>query len=215
MFHLFMKELNTNVPHVKQISLFRKLWRNTFLFFIIATSHDYVKFFDDNCMMVPKLWTLRILDEYEQSRNNLPIMPYFTNVYIGIGFSMMFVITLELIIYVIFFHHMHVHNSGEVLRKLLEPAVVKRRNRNNAISFFSQFCSFFINLTLACLMLMAYNFGSPTNRLHMVALMFWRISFALTALVNVLSSYIMRKRMLNSCHISIYNIIFGLKWTEC
>ena len=180
-------------------------------FVIIATSHDYVQFFEETCMMVPKLWILQMLDEYEQSRNNLPIMPYFAKVHIAIGFSMIFAIILEIFIYGIFFHHMYLHNNRKILGDLLEPAVIKRRNRKNAISFFGEFCSFFIQLTVVSLMLMSYTYGSPNNGLHMIAMAFWRMSFAIMSLVEVLLSNILRKRMLNSCDISLYNIIFGLK----
>jgi hypothetical protein len=178
------------------------------VFTTVVKSHDYNKLFNDKCMFIPNSHTLQILDNYEQSRGNLSIMEYYIKVHIGTGLIMAFMIISEIIIYVIFFHHMYKHDNHERLRRLLEPQIISDRNRKNAVSFFGQFCSFVLQFTMLLLLAASYTVGNPNNDLPLVLTVFRRISFAVMSGVEVLTSEVLRKRIFK---IDMYNVIFGIK----
>ena len=177
------------------------------LFTIILNSHEYNNVFFSTCGSIPKQQILQILDEYEQSRGNLSILSYFINVNVGNGVVMAFMITSEIIIYVIFFRHMYKHDNNVRLRRLLDPTVIRGRNRKNAITFIGQFVSFLFELTGMLLMVMAFTIGTSTNHIALVGLLFRRYSFAIMSIVEVLTSDVLKKRLHK---IELYNIIFGL-----
>ena len=177
----------------------------TLIFTIILNSHDYDKLFDDTCMFVPKMQVLQILDEYEQSRGNLSIFSYYVKINISNGVVMAFMTISELMIYIIFFHHMYKHDNNDRLRRILEPRVIKGRNRKNAITFIGQFCSFVFEFTGLLLLILAFTVGpkwAPD-----VAIDFRRLSFVIISMVEVLTSDVLRKKLFK---INLYNIIFGL-----
>ena len=178
------------------------------LFTMLLKSHDYDKLFDDVCMFVPKLHILQILDNYQQSRGNLSIMEYYIQVHVGTGIVMALMTISEIIIYVIFFHHMYKHDNNDRLSRLLEPKVINDRNRKNAITFFGQFCSFVLEFTGLLFLVAAFTFkiGNKQNTIP-VAFAFQTFSFALMSVVDVLTSDVLRKKIFK---ISLYNVIFGL-----
>ena len=102
-------------------------------------------------MAFPTLPILRLLDDYEQSRGNHSIFSQWRDYRIIICVVMVLLTIAEITIYVIFFHHMYVHDNQERLRRLLEPGVIKLRNRTNAITFFGQFCSFVFEFSIGIL----------------------------------------------------------------
>ena len=87
---------------------------------LIESFTEYDKLINDTCMLAPKLIILELLDEYEQSRGKQAILGYFVSVRIVLLFIMIFAVLSELVIYIVFFHHMYVHDNKEILRKLLE-----------------------------------------------------------------------------------------------
>ena len=127
----------------------------TVLFVLLWSSHDYEQLLRETCMAFPRHQLLQILDDYEQSRGNASIISYFRNVRIMSGFVLMSPTIAEIIIYFIFFHYIYIHGNGERLRRLLEPTVIKLRNRTNAITFFGQFCSFVFELSSAIFIICA------------------------------------------------------------
>ena len=177
------------------------------LFTMLLKSHDYDKLFDDTCMFVPKLHTLQILDNYEQSRGNLSTIEYYIKLYLGIGLVAAFMTISEIITYVIFFHHMYNHDNSDRLRRILEPSVINDRNRKNAITFFGQFCSFVLEFTGLLLLLASYTFGTRHNKLPLIFTAFYTISFAIMPMVEVLTSDVLRRKIFR---IEFYNVIFGL-----
>jgi hypothetical protein len=179
----------------------------TLVFVTILNSHDYYNVIHSTCAIIPNKKVLQILDEYEQSRGNLSILSYFVKVNVGIGVVMALIIISEIVIYIIFFHHMYKYDNSETLRRILKPTVIKRRNRKNAITFIGQFFSFLFELTGLLLMVMAYTIGSEANKIPLVALIFRKYSFAIISMVEVLTSDVLRKRLFK---IELYNIVFGL-----
>jgi hypothetical protein len=179
----------------------------------IASSTDYDKLINDTCMIGPKFNILQLLDEYEQSRGNVAILPYFVNAQIVVVFIMIFAMISELLIYIMFFHYMYQHDNKEILRKLLDQNVIKLRNRANAITFFGQFCSFMLEITVLVLFIIFF----ATESSIAIAIEFKRMSFVLIGVVEVLTSNVLRLRMFNKLnHIldricsGLYNLIFGL-----
>jgi hypothetical protein len=168
---------------------------------------DYSKLFIDTCMFVPKLQVLQSLDEYEQSRGNLSTMSYLIKIEIGIGAVMALMTISEIIIYIVFFHHMYKHDNSDRLRRLLERNVIKGRNRRNAITFFGQFCSFMFEFTEVLLFVLAYTIGTKTNNLPLIAIVFRRSSFVIMPMVEVMTSDVLRGRRFK---FELYNLIFGL-----
>ena len=179
----------------------------TIIFTTIFRSNDYTKLRQDSCNFVPKMALLQTLDEYEQSRGNLSIASYYFKGTIINGVFMLLMSIAEIITYVFFFRHMHKHDNNNTLRRLLEPRVIKARNRRNAITFFGQFCSFVFKFTVMVLLMLAYSVGTENQTLPTVAITYKRISFPLIAIIEVLTSNVLRKRLPN---IYLYNIIFGL-----
>ena len=180
---------------------------------LVASFDDYQKLIIDTCMLPAKFIILNLLDEYEQSRGNVAILPYFVNLRIVLLFIMVFAIVSELIIYIVFFHHMYKHDNNKNLRKLLGQSVINGRNRSNAIAFFGQFCSFTLEITVLALFIL---FLTMDNSI-VFAIEFRRMTFVLTGMVEVLTSNVLRLRMFNKInHIrdricsGLYNLIFVL-----
>ena len=100
---------------------------------------------------------------------------------------------------------MYKHDNNDRLRRLLEPKVIKGRNRKNAITFIGQFCSFVIEFIGLLLLILAFTIGpkwAPD-----LAIEFRRFSFAIISMVEVLTSDELKKRLIK---IELYIIIFGL-----
>ena len=158
----------------------------TLVFVTVLNSHDYTNVTYTTCMYIPNQQAFQILDEYEQSRGIVSILSYFIKVNVGNGVVMALMIISEIIIYGIFFHHMYKHDNNHRLRRLLEPKVIKRRNRKNATTFIGQFVSFLFEFTGMLLMVMAYTVG--IDIITLVGLIFRRYSFAIRSIVEVLTS---------------------------
>ena len=174
---------------------------------ILFNFHDFMKLRYETCMIVNKMLIFRILDDYDQSRgNSSPLSNYINVALICTGVVLLATIS-EIIIYVTFFHHMYKHDNNDRLRRLIEPSVIRYRNRSNAISFFGQFCSFAFNLITSILFVFAIQFGNPQNVLYVVTLTIWRLKFSAMAMIEVLTSNQLRAKLFQ---IHLFDIIFGL-----
>ena len=143
-------------------------------------------------MAFPSLHILQFLDEYEQSRGNTSIHSHWQLTNINIAVAMVSMTTAEITIYVIFFHHMYIQDNQESLRRLLEPTVIKLRNRRNAISFFGQFCSFTFEFSSDILMGGALKgWGEAWGVVFLLRV----ICFTSTSTVEVLTSSSLRPRL--------------------
>ena len=105
-------------------------------------THDYGEVFRETCMPFPRRPVFQLLDEYEQSRGNASIYAWFANVRIAVITVLLSMTITEITVYFVFFYHLYKHDNNERLVRLLEPKVIKLRNKTNAITFFGQFCSF-------------------------------------------------------------------------
>ena len=109
---------------------------------LVVNTHDYEEVARETCMTFPRRLMLQLLDAYEQSRGNASIYAWFANVRIALATVCFSMTITEITIYFVFFYHLYKHDNNERLGRLLEPKVIKLRNKNNAITFFGQFCSF-------------------------------------------------------------------------
>ena len=97
----------------------------------------------------------------------------------------------EISIYVSYFHYMYKHDNNEGLGRLLEPCTIKKRNRQNALTFFGQFCAFVFELGGGLLILMAAYSGYGHGAVYILK----DASFTAISIVEVLTSSILRPRL--------------------
>ena len=56
-----------------------------------------------------------------------------------------FLTFIEMLCYIVFFHHIMVHNNS-IAATVLQPGVIKQRNKTNAISMLGLFATWFIQM---------------------------------------------------------------------
>ena len=94
------------------------------------------------CMGLPYGHVLDILDMYRISLGDDSVIVFQTSLHMFMASMFLFITIAELIIYIIFFHHLYKHDNNERLRLVLDAEIINRRNTRNAVSFFAHFCSF-------------------------------------------------------------------------
>ena len=159
-------------------------------------------------MSVLRTPILIVLDEYEQSLGNSSIVSYWATTKMVINVTMMCMVVAEITIYIIFFHHMYKNDNSRGLRRLLNPSVIRSRNRRNAITFFGQFCSFLIKFSFTLIYVFSGVIGTRTKGLIYARFFIRMASFPIISIVNVLTSNTLRSKIFK---FNIYDFIFGLK----
>ena len=179
---------------------------------IMANSHEYGKLQLELCLLKRNGLVYEVLNEYEQSRDNHEVLSNFRSLRKYAGIICFIAVVSEMIIYVMFFHHLYKNDNNVDLKKLLDKKVIKARNRKNAITFFGQFCSFIIEMTQIALYVNALR----TDKEHImfeVVLNLYQISFAAISIVEVLTSYVLRVRLahkLENILQRLFNLIFNV-----
>ena len=138
-------------------------------------------------------WSMhQILMDYYKSNPNTAVLSYHKSAMIyGILFMVMTV--AEISMYIYFFYFLFTHDNSERLRLALDPSVIQNRNRNNAITFFSQFCSFVLEFTLTFFVIHDSMNGPINGTAPFVnALLMRKIIFASMSVVEVLTSSSLR-----------------------
>ena len=156
---------------------------------------DYEHLLMEHCHMPPNLFLLRMLDEYEQGIGGPSIYKYFIYPRIAIGGIMLFMTMTELVIYIIFFRFIYLHDNNEKLRALLEPQVIRKRNKTNAITFFGQFCSFLFEVSIWILFTLAMMVGKESVLLLAVFSILRTISFTCMTIIEIVTSSSLRSIM--------------------
>jgi hypothetical protein len=147
------------------------------------------------CMMAPKLNILQIVDAYEQSIGNTTMHNYLILVRTAIFAILLVLTSAEIIIYITFFHHMYKHDNNERLRRLLGSNAIKHRNRKNALTFFSQFCSFVLEGSLITTGIFTLWFGSSKNQGYLICNQLKKITFSGAVIIEVLTSSNLRRKV--------------------
>ena len=86
---------------------------------------------------------------------------------------------------------MYKHDNNERLARLLKPAAIKKRNRQNAMTFFGQFCAFVFEFIGGILIFMAVYGGYGYGAVHILK----DASFTAISVVEVLTSSTLRPRI--------------------
>ena len=156
---------------------------------VLFAQNDYEESTNGMCRLSLKSMMLELLDEYEQSRGNTSIYNYWLNVRVVLGFIGILITVIEISIYICFFHHIYKHDNSERIRRLLDQATIKRRNKKNAVTFFGQFCSFVIEISV----MIFISLGTQMPQGHFI---FWvkYIGFASMAIIEVLTSAQLRSK---------------------
>ena len=142
-------------------------------------------------MVIPQRLFLQVLDDYEQSRGNTSIIKYWRDVRITLGSILISMTIAEIILYAIFFYHMYQHDNDERLRRLLEPSIIQRRNKQNAVTFFGQFCSFVFEISFCIAGICAVR-GDAS---YFVIFLLQTMCFTCMSIVEVLTSSSLRPRI--------------------
>ena len=158
----------------------------------LLSYNDYDRTFKETCLLSPSTPLLQVLDEYEQSRGNNSIYIHWIQCR-RILFIILVAATLcELIIYIIFFHHMYQHDNDVRLQVLLGSKVIRRSNQRNAITFFGQFCSFAFEIGLNMVMISAVEGNASWG----VVILFKMVAFTSMAIIEDLTNASLRRRVI-------------------
>ena len=111
-------------------------------------------------------------------------------------FAILLILTsAEITIYIAFFHHIYKHDNNERLRLLLGPNTIKHRNRKNALTFFSQFCSFVLEVSFVTACILTLWIGSSKNLGYFLCTQLSKITLTGTAIIEVLASSNLRRKV--------------------
>ena len=156
---------------------------------------EYEQIIIENGNVPANIEILRLLDEYEQGRGGPNILQYFVHPRI-INAGIMLLVTLsELTIYVIVFRSIYRHDNNERLRRLLDPSIIKQRNRTNAITFFGTFCSFLFEISIWILHVLVLLAGKNFILLGATISISRTISFTFMTIIEVVTSSSLRPIM--------------------
>jgi hypothetical protein len=147
------------------------------------------------CMLVPKLDILQILDGYKQSIGNTTMHEQLILVRTTIFAILLTLTCCEILIYITFFHHLYKHDNNERLRRLLGSNAIKHRNRKNALTFFSQFCSFVLEVSFVMTCIFTLWLASSENLGYFLCTQLKKITFSGTVIIEVLTSSNLRRKV--------------------
>ena len=155
------------------------------IMFIVA---DDMGFMSENCIMSPGSEVLDILGNYQRSSGFLPTYFYWKQFRSFLILAMSSITLSEIAIYISFFYHLYKHDNSPSIRSLLEPKVIKSRNKKNALTFFSQFCTFVFEISFLMLMIFAALVSHNSKEKFVIAILLKKIAFASISTVEVLTS---------------------------
>ena len=151
-------------------------------------------FVDQNCATPGPIF-FEILNAYGKSKgNNFEPMGSLTQK-IAI-LALMAMTTTEMLIYTTFFYHVYQHDNHQRIVRLLEGGVIHARNRNNAISFFGQFYVFISEIGIWIFIMILVSGGQTALDMRVLFPVFRPIAFALMSTIEVLTSNMLRPRII-------------------
>ena len=109
---------------------------------------------------------------------------------------MLSILASTMILYAIFFRFMYKHDNNERLKRLLGPEVIRRRNQQNAVTFFGQFCDFVLQTCVIVAFVVQATMGDSENKLMDVLLLLRSTVFAIVAATDVFTSNSLRTELL-------------------
>ena len=168
----------------------------TLLIGVIPVYNPFLNPLKPACMYAFGQSSMKILDDYRQSLGHPALLDNDILIQLANGIIVLVLEAAEIVIYVTFFHHMYKHDNKEGLKKLLEVDEIKRRNKANAMSFFSLFCSFLVETVFCILMIMCIKFLTSDNGLLQASLQLRKYSLSVMAIVEVLTSSKLRSMII-------------------
>ena len=158
--------------------------------------NDYSQIQQDTTMTFPQLRRImEWLEDYKESLGQDSTTLFWNGVGRVIFLILIAMILAEITTYCVYFHHIYKHDNNERLARLLEPAVIRKRNKRNAITFFGQFCSFVFEIGInICLVISTTAIGRNTA-LWGVFFIMKTACFPGMAMVEVLTSSNLRSRI--------------------
>ena len=160
---------------------------------VLLNIYDYNNVSRDTCYARPTYELRQMFDEYELSKGNEGILESFIMVRAILIFIGFWMVVTEFFIYVGIFHFIYKNDNNDRIRRLLNPSVIRSRNKTNAITLLGQFCSFVVEITIMILLGISIKFQ---YHVHVFLLRF--IGFAAMSIVEVISSASLRQRLLNN-----------------
>ena len=160
----------------------------------------YSKLAFDQCLAAPGLQRIiGAIDDYSYSIGVQSMLENMGIVYQVTGSAMLVMSILEISIYITFFRIMYKQNNNEKLLILLGSDAIKKRNKQNATTFFGQFCTFLTEVAMSTLILFL------SSELHLtrhdgtgvweLAIPLVCATFALTSMVEVMTSRSLRQTL--------------------
>ena len=141
------------------------------------------------CMYQTTKSIVQILDDYQMSLGYLSLLDSYILLGISAGSLCLILEVVEIVTYVLFFHHMYKHDNNERLKKLLGADEIKRRNSRNAMSFFSAFCSFVVETASIVMLMFFLKFSAPESGLLVFAILLRKFNLTAMAIIEVVTSY--------------------------
>ena len=170
-------------------------------------SNDYEQLRRDTCLLSFRPNILLVLDEYEQSLGRSSIFHYWNLVQLTSSYGRICIKIVEIMIYVIFFHHLYKNDNRSDLRHLLGSKVIRRRNKENAVTFLTQFCGFLCEMSWTVVYIYTTFIDTKTIGLMTLRFAIRVVTAICIPIIQVVASNALRKRMFK---IIFYDIIFGL-----
>ena len=155
----------------------------------------------EQCFSTPQMHhALEYIDDYKQSAGQPSALIVWKQKYFGVRGFYMIATVIELCMYISFFHFMYIHDNCKNLARLVEPAVIRQRNKQNSITFFGQFCSFVMEFVGNILFIIAVMKSAPSGEndqedFYIYAFINKPITFAAIAIIEVITSNVLRARV--------------------
>ena len=159
-----------------------------FGFVIAIIRADELSVIGSNCVLIPGTEFLEIIGEYQQSLGKLQTYSYLNQLRSYIAIALVSSTLLELAIYIHFFQLLYKNDNKDSLLIALGSKTIKARNKTNALTFFSQFCSFLFEISFILLMIFASLATSQKSHAYLLAIFLKKLSFAMMAVIEVLTS---------------------------
>ena len=134
----------------------------------------------------------QLYDEYQISKGNEGVHEQFIMVRAGLVLICICMVITEYCIYVSLFHMMYKKDNNERLRRLLDPSVIRNRNKTNAITLISQCCSFAVEITFMIIIVVCLRF-----QLVQIGFLLKVMAFAAMSVIEVLSSSSLRHKLVD------------------
>ena len=158
--------------------------------------NDYEQLIAENCHIPANREILMLVDQYEQARGkSSPYKQFFYPRFVN-GINMLLMTTIEIVIYFMFFRFLYRHNNKKTIRSSLDPQVIQKRNKRNAITFFGQFCSFLFEISVWILFVLTWVIGKEKLWwLWAIVSILRFLSFTIMAFIDVATSKSLRQVM--------------------